>query len=428
MRRAIGIAASLTIVGCGEGVTKPATPTAVADASASASAAAAPSASTSALPRGADSRVVVAIEGAGLYALETGGAKPLFATKNGLVSLAVAPDGVVFASFYDDGTIRVDDAGARAISPRRFKRILPIDADHGFAVTDDIEWEVVRFEGATFTTEADRHRFVGKYDDNKFEDAAVDAGGELWVSSWNGFYARASGAWNLVAPPEGHRPPDALTFLHGGLVANLGGDCFARDKDAWRATPCPDAAARRALKEPALDVALDERGRVWIASDVALTVFDASGAELTRWPAGALAGAPGPVVAIAIAGNGLGRLPAPALLGTWDIGGTIQIYKNQDPYADREVWLCQGRTTCTKAEAMRTVTTAADGSFTFADVPDGVYVVTAPADDELDACQSPFTRSAFAAITTPRGCDAITRKCELKLRACDPFEMPPPPR
>lgn len=378
-------------------------------------------------PAGPDSPVVVAIEGAGLFTLDASGAKPLYATKNVLRALAVAKDGAVFASFYEEGTVIVDAAGARPLTPMRFKEILPIDGKHGFAITDDIEWEVVRFDGEAMTTEKNRRDFVGKFDDNKFDDAAIDGRGELWITCWNGLYRRGDGAWTAVQRPEGERAPDGLVVVGGTLFGDFASTCFAREPDGWRKAECPDAAAKRASKETPFDLAVDARGRSWIVSDISLTVFDARGAEVARWPLGTLRGADGPVTAIAIAGNGLGRLPAPAIPGAWEVSGAFEFYKNRTPHAGAQVRICRGRGTCDPDEAILTTTTAADGSFSFSGVTDGVYSVAAAIPEGLDLCQSPFTLHGGALLTTPKGCDAITRRCDLgKMAVCMPFEMPPP--
>jgi hypothetical protein len=57
------------------------------------------------------------------------------------------------------------------------------------------------------------------------------------------------------------------------------------------------------------DIAVDTSGRVWAATDHALTVFDASGRTLKQWQAASLDGTTGEIQRVVVAGPGPTRLP-----------------------------------------------------------------------------------------------------------------------
>lgn len=431
---AYGVLAALgaALAACGPA----AAPPSAGPATSSASVAAMPTAraTTETAPRpaeGTDSPVVLAIENEGLVTLASDGAHPLFATDKGLVGLAIAPDGAVFASFYDEGTVLlVEGSPPRRLGAQRFDRFVALGAKEAWGITDDIDWEVQRFDGERWITEKTRLDFDGYYDDNKFNDVAREANGDLWVSSSNGLWRRDAGGWWPVAPPESvgklggpSSAPDDLLATPDGIVGRFGRPCFVRERAGWTAATCPALHGVRGRH------ARDARGRSWRATDLGLTIDDDRGHTVASYAPGTIDGARGPIAGIAIAGNGLGRLPAPRLAGAWTITGSFELYKSAKPLADATVKLCAGRGGCRRGDTAQSTTTASDGSFTFTDVPDGVHDVTPIIPSGLEACSGIFSESFGATVSTPRGCDAITRTCALgTLRVCLPFEMPPPPR
>ncbi len=419
--------AALALASCGPGVASaPSEPLPPAGTSAPSSAPAARGAD------GVDSPVVLAIEEEGLVTLGADGAHPLFATKKGLVGLAITTDGAVFASFYDEGTLLFQNGSAKRTGEQRFDHFIAWSATDAWGITQEIDWQVQRFDGERWIAEKTRADFHGVFSDNKLNDVAREANGDLWVSSVNALWRRDAVGWWPVAPPEAAgklggptAAPDQLFATPDGLVARFGARCFRRDREGWRAADCPGTLGVRGLPRSARD----GRGRTWSATDLGLNVADDRGTKLATYPPGTLEGVRGPIVAIAIAGNGLGRLPTPGLPGAWKITGRIEIYKNSKPLDGIRVKLCAGRAGCQSGEPLQKAVTASDGSFEFAGIPDGVYDLEPVIPEGLEACEGPFTSTPGATVTTPRGCDAITRTCALgTLRACEPFEMPPPPR
>lgn len=231
-------------VACGcassERATHPAPPHPPSTASAP-SPSAAPSAPPPPSASGAETPVVLAVEGAGLVGVSTEGVVPLFSTRESLVGLGAARDGTIFASFYEVGTVRLHDGAVTRLGPKRFVSLVGASLDDAWGVTDDIDWEVDHFDGSRWVADATRLGFPGVYSDNKLSAVALDAGDRLWIACSNGVYARSASGWARIAPPSNGGDASAYeVFAMGrGVVARYPSGTFLRAGDGWASVAWP---------------------------------------------------------------------------------------------------------------------------------------------------------------------------------------------
>ncbi|WAS93133.1 carboxypeptidase-like regulatory domain-containing protein [Nannocystis punicea] len=387
------------------------------------------------------------------------------------LELAAGPEGSLWASGWDGVEVLPLAGEARTVHRRggsgpRYEH-LQVRADNDvWAVTSDIEWQVVHYDGSRWQpTRARRQAFKGKYDDNKFEGLALDAEG-VWVSSWNGLWRGVGDDWRPIDAPPGTGTILSLWSYRGRPIVGDGERWFLRDGGDWRPLSWPitddvrravgevgvvaapehgraavrlaavTAASCTAASEPLAGsrvsaLAVDGSGRVWLATDVGLGVIDGDGRRRIEWPIGSLPGFSGRPLQVVVIGAGPWRLPSPRPARTWEVVGRLRTFKQSAPLAGAAVELCpspSGSDRCPPGPGARAATTAADGAFRFADVPIGDYsiVVRPPADHP--ACRSPFTRNGHS-LAPAVDCPPDAARCDLgELTDCRPFEMPPPPR
>ena len=428
------------------------------------------SASADAEPPLGDDRgaLFLAVRGVGIVRLDGVTSTVVFATKETLVDMAVAPSGALWASYYEVGTLRIRGEKAEKVSADRYTHFAFRAEDDVWATTDSIGWEVARFDGNAWTKLRHREDFKGRYDDNKLDDLAV-TNEAVWVSSWNGLFRFAEQAWTPVAGPKDHkadRSPYRLIGCGRELVAEYEEGFFAFGAGAWRPVPWPKSASIVAMnarcaaagKKPgargvvlgaplsgaparaidavpggeARDMALDESGRAWVAGEDALTVLDSRGKILSTWEPGTLAGVTGAIERIGAVGQGPAQLPAKQSAPRWDLTGKVEVYKSSTPLASAKIALCAspGSKGCEGAAFSRTATTKADGTFRLTDVPPGDFWIHVTVSAGTAGCDGLFRVSPGATISIEHEChvaEGAPRVCAVPtMRVCLPFEMPPP--
>jgi hypothetical protein len=479
------VAIAVTLVGCRTGDAPggvAVAPAGAAPASVSAAAAAsAPPRCTPSLPEpppggpAVEGPAYVVVDGVGVLRITEGRVSivlPRADASSWDPEVALGPTGELWLSDWDGITVLAADGGE--FCKRRLdrdgtrpERMTVLAARDVWAVTSDSEWDLVRFDGRHWGTVRRRAQFPGKFDDNKIEALAVTSAG-VWVSTWNGLWRGVGDDWRRIDPPEGVEAYAELWVYRDQLIAGYVGGHLLRDGETWRALDWPvDASVRRAVGDVGLVVAprldgptvligaveggdciatsdpvhgshvhaftIDGAGRVWVATEEALAVLDGSGRVLTEWTAGTLEGLTGRIRAVAVVGAGPKQLPAVRPARMWEIVGRLETHKGSTPLANTAIELCgalSAQDQCAQTSFRRATTTAADGSFRFADVPEGELHMVVHPPAELEDCSGIFSESGHT-IAPARDChgtaDAPLR-CDLgTLTECLPFEMPPPP-
>ncbi|MDC0669052.1 carboxypeptidase-like regulatory domain-containing protein [Nannocystis radixulma] len=384
------------------------------------------------------------------------------------IEMAVGPNGALWLSGWDGVVVLAPDGSVRRVREAkggpRYEQLQVRADDDVWAVTSDIEWQVVHYDGKRWTPVRARKQFPGKYDDNKFASLAVNDEG-VWVSSWNGLWRGQGGKWQQIDAPGGPGPGLMLWTYRGHLIVGAFDRRYVREGTGWRelAWPrtnsltravgevglvaAPDtghtklmlapvfAAGCTGVSEPVpgtwvTELTVDGSGRVWMATDVALAVIDGDGRKLAEWTLGALPGLAGSVEQIAVVGAGPSRLPAPRKPHTWEVVGRLTTYKGRgEPLANAAIELCPSPAhddRCPPGPFTRTAKSAADGSFRLPEVAYGDFSIVVRPPAGLEDCDGPFTvNSHWLAPVTD--CPADKPRCDMgTLINCRPFEMPPP--
>ncbi|MEZ4449293.1 MAG: hypothetical protein R3B09_07415, partial [Nannocystaceae bacterium] len=295
------------------------------------------------------------------------------------MSMVVAADGALWVADREGGVAVIDRAGAITRLPAPpgkawIRQIALGRAGEVWAVTDDIEWRILRLQGRRWRPERRRGDFPGRYDDNKFVDLAVADDG-VWVSSWNGLWRHAGGQWRPIDAPHGGALGPDLGSFRGELVAGDHDTAWLRRRDAWEALAWPRtndtrraladvgvvAAPRRpgarielgsivdAACQVAVDplpgshigaLAVDDRGRTWVATDRGLTVLGSDGRVVAQWPIGGLPGLRGSIGALAVVGAGPSTLPKAGPVPERRVRGRLKVYRSGRPLVGATIELC----------------------------------------------------------------------------------------
>lgn len=334
-----------------------------------------------------------------------------------------------------------------------------------WAVSSDIEWQVLHYQGKDWKPLRNRAEFPGRFSDNKFSDLAVTSEG-VWVSSWNGVWHSVGDKWESVSLPEGvGTGPDLLVYRDELIVASPGA-VYLRKSSTWSKLDWPEnimlwwvvsdlglfAAPHQDKPRIVMGVVegdkpffesdpmqgnviralqFDGSGRLWAGSDKALAVFDHRGHLLMQWPLGTMDGLTGRVLDIAVVAGGPATLPKPKEGRRWDVSGTFVTYKQSKPLAWATLALCSsGGSDCAKDPDAKQTTTDAQGNFRFSGVMDGEFRIEITPPSDIEDCRTPF-HVTTSWLFPRRDCHDVPgspEKCDLGTRTtCLPFEMPPPP-
>jgi hypothetical protein len=416
--------------------------------------------------------VYVLVDHSGVLQITDGGVTTVFPVptdrSSHFTEIAVSPAGTLWLSDFQGIRIRSllgETSTIRNVKdgPLYEKLIVRSDKDV-WAVSSDIEWNVLHYEGSAWKALRQRKQFSGKYDDNKFSGLAVTTEG-TWVASWNGLWRGVGDQWEKIALPEGlSTGPDLLVYRDQLIVVGPGA-AFLRQSGAWKKLVWPERILLRwAVSDLGLvaapiqdkprivigpidgagkfiesDVILghdirtltfDGAGRVWVGTNQALAVVDRKGHLLGQWSAGTLDGLTGGILDIAVVGAGPATLPKPKIGRTWEITGKFVTYKTRTALVGASLAMCSsGSFACANDPHAKRFTTDAQGGFRFSAVPEGEYWIEMQPPQGLTDCVTPFTltNTWVAPAQHCREKPEAPGVCDLgTIQTCLPFEMPPP--
>jgi hypothetical protein len=259
-------------------------------------------------------------------------------------------------------TLRIPQNGPR------YEHLAVRAPNDAWAVTRDIEWTVVRYDGARWKPVRKRSQFPGKYSDNKFVALKVTREA-VWVSSWNGLWRGVGDQWQKVELPDKPEGFLDLFVYRDRLIAGNYDGYFIQEGTGWKRLSWPlDTRTNRAVGDIGLvaspsatdatvtlksiegdgciavsdalqgrdihDLAVDSSGRVWVATDHSLAVLDRNGRLLREWTPGTLDGLVGAPLRVVVIGAGPALLPEVKPAQKWQIVGRLQVYKSGAPLAN----------------------------------------------------------------------------------------------
>lgn len=327
--------------------------------------------------------------------------------------LAVGPKGEVWV---------IGIGGLWKIEGTHATKVKPPDtymSYHAGAVgPDGVLWltdqrEVARFDGKAWTTEP-----ADTFDNALLDDITVDKAGRVWVSEAYHLWRLDGAAWTrvdtsftgvkqaffsvVVAGPSG----EVYTSSHGGtfyyqdnawhelavkfdysaadhfvigadarIAATSGVDdlVLAAPGDPGLAVDVPSTGAKAHRVEA---LAVDGQGRTWLTTDNGVVILDKDYKLLQQWEPGTVAGISGKVAVGVVIGAGP-TLPPVSAAAVGTITG--KVLKGGKAVGGAEIELCESpltmfhKTPCESATLSRAVTSAADGTFTIANVPVGSF-------------------------------------------------------
>lgn len=425
------------------------------------------------IPSGASAPAYVLADYSGVLQIMDGGVSKVFPIpsdrSSSFTEITVSPAGTMWLSDYQGIRTysRLNGYGSirRVKDGPLYEKIIVRSENDAWAVSNDIEWSVLHYDGVTWKSVRQRKQFPGKYDDNKFSGLAVTSDG-VWVSSWNGVWHAVGDKWENVVLPEGVTTGPDLLIYRDQLIVASPGSIYLRQSGTWKKLAWPDNILLRwvvsdlnLFAAPSRDkprvvigsvegtggfvesdavtgrniraLAFDGSGRLWVGTDQALAVLDRRGHLLTQWPAGTLEGLTAGVLDITVVGAGPATLPTPKVGKKWEIKGKFVSYKRSTPLAGATIIFCgTGAFACAHDPDAKRMTADARGGFRFPAVPDGEFRIEVEPPAGFSDCASPFTlhsdwvspaRDCHESSDAPGICDLGT------LRTCLPFEMPPPP-
>lgn len=247
------------------------------------------------------------------------------------------------------------------------------------------------------------------------QDLAVDAAGDVWVTTPDALLRLQGDTWSRVSVPGSGKPlldqitrgPDGNVYFHARSRVFRAGDSVARvsvkasgyamlqgfgtsdSRYAVLQTSGDSAAVflpknevRTVRKGRDFDklgmiqaVAVDERGRVWLAGQAGLAVAP-KGGKATVFRSGTIDELAAPVRGMVVLGDGP-TLPDPGAIKTGGLRGIVTF--DGKPVANGRVELCESPamlfqgTPCSKAPTRVRATTNAEGEFSLDDIPLGRY-------------------------------------------------------
>jgi hypothetical protein len=297
----------------------------------------------------------VFVKGRGLMRMTADASTLVYPTRAAIRDLAVDRSGAVWASLRDTGVVRLIGDKPTTVSKDSFGRLAILSPTDVWAINDS-HGSVVHFDGSNWKTMRTRSSLPGAFADNRVIDIAADER-HVWVASWNGLWRVAGGRWVRVDPPgslvgvsDGDAPaappfPVSLVASRRELVACYLSGCFVTSESRWQPSRWPADKARlhkagehrlagvgadgrtivlRDLEDPddlatsaplpadgINDLALDARGRTWVATGAQLILLDDHAHALGHWRPVAVDKEPSVVERVVVVGNGPDKLPAP---------------------------------------------------------------------------------------------------------------------
>lgn len=335
--------------------------------------------------------------------------------------IAQGPDGGVYLLGFE-GVMKLEGAKAKLVAATGFGQDTGTLDD--FAVTKDgkiwgVGYKGVSFwDGAAWKTE---DKAVLGAEVTLIRGVAVDGTGRVWVASSNAIHTKDADKWTVVdiskqfkrqaffddmgLGPEGVAfamasdtllklsAPDKLETVKvgekyamlgelgfsslgvGGLKTGL--DVVTRIMPDGKQT---NYSAKKDFSASQIeDVTPDDSGRLWIATDVGVTILAHVGSPIEKieWASGMVDELAGQVEVIGVAGAGP---ELPAAVGPVKKGGLKgNVIKEGKGFANAEVEICPNpsswftKSPCAESPTRFSATTDAEGNFEMKDVPLGAY-------------------------------------------------------
>jgi streptogramin lyase len=361
--------------------------------------------------------------GLGLLKLENGEFTTVFDKPDYVSKLAVGPDGTLWIAnvneivkWKDGATTTIAGGFSDALpnQPRMFD-LFVLDGAGGVWTAG--YGEVGHFDGAAWTTWP--MATVGPKIEG-LEALAVDGAGRVWLAASRSLHGRkADGTWeeidlrafgprevflsDLAVGPDGK----LHVLFNGGLLRQIAdgfalvpvgdtgttsldhlalapdGSIYMGGYDTLAVVPAaggvPHVYTSKAGKDfdgAVNELAVDARGRAWILTlDAGIAIIDRAG-QVTRWKPGTFAALAVDVGLILPVAGGP-ELPTPGAVKIGALQG--KVIKGGVPLAGVTVEVCAipasmfRETPCAEAPFHQSTKTAADGSFSFPNVPLGTY-------------------------------------------------------
>ncbi len=332
--------------------------------------------------------------------------------------ISQGPDGGMYLLGFD-GVVKLEGAKAKVVAATR------IGGDTGsledFAVTKDGKFWAVGYKGISFWDGAawkTEEKAVLGADVTLIRGVAVDGQDRVWVTSANALHLRDGETWTTVdiskqfkrqaffdgvaTGPEGIAyaiasgtmlkisAPDALETVKvakqfamlsdlGFSAAGVGGLKTSIDV-VTRIMPDGSKTNYKAKKDFKADriedVATDDSGRVWIATDAGVAIVGPA-AERVEWMSGSIDELVGQIEVIGVAGAGP---ELPGEVGPVKHGGLKgKVLRGGAGLAGTDVEICPKpssfftKSPCADSPTRRVSTTDADGNFEMKEVPLGAY-------------------------------------------------------
>lgn len=233
---------------------------------------------------------------------------------------------------------------------------------------------ITRFDGTDWTVYAEGQGFEKQY---FFDSLLIDPQGVIWANHGGGLVVFGDGVWAERSSGGFITPRGMAADLAGTVyVGTFSQGLLAYDQSTWGMLETSSSQVE--------DVAVDENGRIWAATEYGINVFDGETTHIYRMDNANMSS--NRIVSLAIV-NGGPALPAPiekapgSMTGFFTLDGTA--------YADAIVEICveelyssfNGETPCEEQPYSQQSTTNSDGVFTFTDVPVGLYSIVVQTED-----------------------------------------------
>jgi hypothetical protein len=362
---------------------------------------------------GAAGPVYLAVKGSGVVMLDGGAVKMVQPIQYMVKGLTAASDGSVWVAAID-GVYRIERDKSTEVNSDGVDAVAPVSAKDAWALSYD---GVSHYDGSSWAKEDKAALGAG---DALLRDIAVADDGAVWVVASSSVHRKKKGgAWEKVDLSKATGPGDPffervvrgpagsvyLSYMKGLLVKTgeewqpLQGDFgFGAPRDISVATQgrvgavsgmddgfIVEAAGTKKLSAASTGIkakrfeslALDDAGRIWLATDNGLAVIDASGKLARQWEPGTLPGLEGAVTRLVVLGAGPTDLPAVGAAETGTVVGKVT--KDGSPITSAKVEICASpsmiitTTPCGEAPFKKDTQTDATGKFTLTEVPIGSY-------------------------------------------------------